>query len=159
LGTLLQIISDQREGARLGVAITNDTDSIVTATIIAGNTQGQTVGSATVTIPSRSQYLKFLDEIVKGLPVDHLGQVFVGSSGPQLAAIGLRFSGGVFTTIPSSVRQSTGAVPQPAVPTIASITPSSGNAGTTISISMTGTNFVPGGTTVSVTGSGISISG
>jgi IPT/TIG domain len=159
-GTSLQILSDHRGGGKLGIAIVNDTDSTATATITAANQSGQTVGSKAVTMPGRSQYVKFLDEMLPGLPADHLGQVIVTSSGPQLGAIGLRYTGTAFTTIPSTVRQTAGVVTPPVPsPSVTSISPVSGNPGATVAVTLTGANFAVGATTVSVSGFGIEISG
>ena len=159
LGTQLQILSDQRDGAQLGLAIANDNTSPAVVIIGAGNIQGQAIGSTTITIPGRSQYVGFLNDILPGLPQGHLGQVIVATSGPQVATIGLRFTGIAFTTIPSSVRQAT--VPPttgPVLPTITSISPSSGTAGSTVTVTIAGTNFVVANTTVvSVSGSGVTV--
>ncbi len=43
----------------------------------------------------------------------------------------------------------------PATPTLTSITPSSGSAGTTVNATLTGTNFVTGATTVTIAGTGV----
>jgi sugar lactone lactonase YvrE len=45
----------------------------------------------------------------------------------------------------------------PQAPTITSLTPGSASPGTTITATITGTNFVPGGTTVSVSGTGVKV--
>jgi len=96
-----RMTADQREGARFGVAIANNTTSqqgyLVTFT------GGGVTLSATVTVPAQRAGAKFLDEIVAGLPANAVGMVTVSS--PTLSnfsVIGLRFTGGVFTTIPPS---------------------------------------------------------
>ncbi|HEX6164408.1 MAG TPA: glycine-rich protein [Vicinamibacterales bacterium] len=43
----------------------------------------------------------------------------------------------------------------PPAPVLASIAPASGAPGTTVNVTLTGSNFVPGGTTVNVSGSGV----
>jgi hypothetical protein len=43
------------------------------------------------------------------------------------------------------------------LPTLSSISPSSGTAGSTASVTLTGTNFVSGGTTVTVSGAGVTV--
>ncbi len=43
----------------------------------------------------------------------------------------------------------------PAIPTLTSITPSFGSAGTTVNATLTGTNFVTGATTVTIAGTGV----
>ena len=45
----------------------------------------------------------------------------------------------------------------PAVPTLTSVSPSQGIQGTTVAVTLTGTNFIVGGTTVNVSGSGVTI--
>ena len=43
-------------------------------------------------------------------------------------------------------------VPPPAAPTLTSLSPNQGTPGTTVPVTLTGTNFVVGATTVTVTG-------
>jgi len=50
-------------------------------------------------------------------------------------------------------------VVNPPAPTLASIAPTSGARGTSVSVTLTGTNFTPAGTVIAVTGGGITISG
>jgi len=103
-GSLVQLLDDQRSGARLGLAITNDNDFSVTYSVSALDANGQLVGSTSIRVGARSTVLKFVDELVS-IPSDYIGQVLVGSSsGQAVYVIGLRFSGPVFTTIPATVR-------------------------------------------------------
>lgn len=95
-----RLIADEREGARLGIAVANNTDSpqsyIVTYTGSGFNV------SATLAVPARRAVAKFLDEIMSA-PAGSTGVVTITS--PTLSnfsVIGLRFTGGVFTTIPPS---------------------------------------------------------
>ena len=44
-------------------------------------------------------------------------------------------------------------------PTLASVTPSSGDQGAAVAVTLTGTNFVIGATTIAVSGSGVTVSG
>jgi hypothetical protein len=93
-----RLIADHREGARLGIAIANNTDSQqgYLITYVAG---GSTLSNS-VTVPARRAVARFLDEIVS-VPAASVGVVTITS--PTLSnfsVIGLRFTGGVFTTIP-----------------------------------------------------------
>ena len=45
----------------------------------------------------------------------------------------------------------------PAAPTLTSVSPNQGLQGTTVAVTLTGTNFVVGGTTVNVSGSGVTV--
>jgi hypothetical protein len=95
-----RLIADYREGARLGIAIANNNDSDQTY-LVTSVTGGVNV-FATIAVPGRRSLVKFLDEIVP-VPPGSLGMVTVTS--PTLtnfSVIGLRFTGGVFTTIPGS---------------------------------------------------------
>jgi hypothetical protein len=95
-----RLTADQREGARFGVAIANNTS----------NQQGYLLTfsgggvnlSATISVPPQRAAAKFLDEVMS-LPANAVGVVTISS--PTLSnfsVIGLRFTGGVFTTIPPS---------------------------------------------------------
>jgi hypothetical protein len=95
-----RFIADHREGARLGLAIANNTDSnqgyLVTYAAPGVNL------SATIAVPARRSLAKFLDEVMQ-VPADSVGVVTITS--PTLSnfsVVGLRFTGGVFTTIPAS---------------------------------------------------------
>jgi len=101
-GRLLQVIGDQREGARLGIAITNDSSAEQIVTIAVGSETGMVVASRGFTVAGRSNLVGFMDELVGW--TGQLGQVLIQC--PSLcSAIGLRFTGATFTTIPSTVRQ------------------------------------------------------
>jgi hypothetical protein len=103
-GSLVQLLDDQRRGAHLGLAITNDNDFSVTYSVNALDVNGQLVGSTSINVGPRSTRLNFVDELVS-IPSNYIGQVLVGSSsGQSVYVTGLRFSGPVFTTIPATVR-------------------------------------------------------
>jgi hypothetical protein len=53
-GSTVQLLADQRRGARLGLAITNDNDVTVTYTVNALDAFGQLVGSTNVNVGPRS---------------------------------------------------------------------------------------------------------
>jgi hypothetical protein len=92
-----QMIVDNREGARLGIAIANDTN--VTSQYQMVYRTGSTVLATLLEIPARSSVSRFLDEVLAVVP-NSVGSVSISSAQP-LSAIGLRFTGGVFTTIPT----------------------------------------------------------
>ena len=65
----------------------------------------QTIVNATVNVPANTSKAFFVDELGT-VPPDLFGQVLISpsnNSGPSLYAVGLRFTGLVFTTIPAIV--------------------------------------------------------
>jgi hypothetical protein len=99
----LQLLADGREGARLGLAIANDTDEGTTYSLVVGDAAGNTVGTTSITLAARSARAAFLDEFLP-IPPGNYGQVLLSSSGGSASLIGLRFTGGNFTTIPETIR-------------------------------------------------------
>ncbi|OLE46662.1 MAG: hypothetical protein AUI36_21850 [Cyanobacteria bacterium 13_1_40CM_2_61_4] len=99
----VQILSDSREGAQVGIALANDSDQVITYNIVVGDVNGNIVGSATQALAARSSIAKFVSEFVT-LPSNHYGQVIVGSASGSVSIIGLRFTGSIFTTIPGTIR-------------------------------------------------------
>ena len=95
----VKTIADEREGAQLGLAIANDTDQAVTYTVSVTNA----TSTGTVTLPPRSSVAKFIKELVPGVPANNQAQVIVSANTGTASIIGLRFTGGTFTTIPQSV--------------------------------------------------------
>jgi IPT/TIG domain len=66
----------------------------------------------------------------------------------------------VTVTAPGGVSNSVAfTVTIPATPTLASISPATGVRGTTVPVTLTGTNFITGETTVAVSGTGVTVSG
>lgn len=100
------LIADQRDSAKLGIAIANDNDSAASAGVVATNLLGDLVASTPLIIPMHSQYAKFINELLPTLPNNFVGHINVVSVSDQLplAVIGLRFTGTAFTTIPAAVR-------------------------------------------------------
>jgi len=98
-----KILTDFREGARVGIAIANDSDQANTYTISVYDATGNLVGSANQSLPARTSTAKFLDELVP-LPANHYGQVIVSAGADIVSAIGLRFTGPIFTTIPATMQ-------------------------------------------------------
>ncbi len=101
-GSAVQLLADNREGARLALAIANPAAGPSKYTITVSSPEGGELNTGTVTIPSNSSTAQFLDEIL-GLPDNYFGQVVITGS-EKVHAMGLRFTGPIFTTIPASVR-------------------------------------------------------
>ena len=102
--SVVQILGDGRENARIGLAIANDSDQSASYTLSAFDNTGQRVGTASVPLAPRTSRAAYLDEFFS-VPSGTFGQVFVSSSGGATASlIGLRFTGDVFTTIPATNR-------------------------------------------------------
>ena len=100
-----QILADNREGARVGIAIANDSDQVNTYTITAYDSTGAMVGSASKTLQARTSIADFVDNWIPGIPANYFGQVIVESTtGGTASVIGLHFTGAAFTTIPAIVR-------------------------------------------------------
>jgi hypothetical protein len=100
-----QVLADNREGARVGIAIANDSDQVNTYTITAYDSNGTMVGSTAKTLQGRVSTADFLDNWIPDIPADYFGQVMVQSTtGGTASVIGLRFTGAAFTTIPATVR-------------------------------------------------------
>ncbi len=98
-----QILADNREGARVGIAIANDSDQTSSYTVLVGDANGVTVGSKTITLTARTSTADFVDNFVP-LPANYYGQVIVTSTTGTASIIGLRFTGTAFTTIPATIR-------------------------------------------------------
>jgi hypothetical protein len=101
-----QILADNREGSRVGLAIANDSDQVNTYSIAAYNSAGAVVGSTTRTLQPRTSVADFVDNFIAGIPPDYFGQVLVTATTPggTGSIIGLRFTGAAFTTIPGIIR-------------------------------------------------------
>lgn len=103
-GSTVQLIADQREGSKLGIAIANDKAFAQTVTLRIGDSTGAVVATPTFTLAAHTSSARFLDELIgPGRPTVLLSQILISCSS-GCAAIGLRYTGTVFTTIPSSVR-------------------------------------------------------
>jgi hypothetical protein len=105
------LVVDQREGSRLGVAIANSETSgsrIGQYKITVRDIAGRFVGQAVVTLPPRTNTAKFLDELPGiSLPENFVGSATIlptaGYAGPAAYAIGLRYTGRAFTTVPAGI--------------------------------------------------------
>jgi hypothetical protein len=100
-----QILADNREGARVGIAIANDSDQTNSYTIQVSDVVGAVVGTKNITLAARTSTADFVDNFVP-LPANYFGQVIVTSTttGGTASIIGLRFTGTAFTTIPATIR-------------------------------------------------------
>lgn len=91
-----RLFLDQREGARLAVAIANNSDIPRTYRLTFGSI------TATTQVPARTSLAKFLNELMT-LPANAVRLLKIESTDfTSFGAIGLRFTGGVFTTIPAN---------------------------------------------------------
>ncbi len=92
-----RIVVDQRDGARLGIAIANNTDLASSYTITATGSFG--TRTATVNVPARRALARFVDELLT-LPANALGVITIRQPDfSDFYLIGLRFTGALFTTI------------------------------------------------------------
>lgn len=92
-----RMIFDQRAGARLGIAIANNTDISHLYVLRLGTR------TSTVRVPARSSVARFVDELIPGLPANTVGVLKIEADDfSEFAAIGLRFTGAAFTTIPAN---------------------------------------------------------
>ena len=96
-----QFLADHRDGARFGVAVANPSNQPISVVVEVADSVGQQIGNTTVDLPANDFRAFFVDELVT-IPTGHTGQVVMGATG-SFYAIGLRFTGLVFTTIPATV--------------------------------------------------------
>src|SRR5262249_34302583 len=91
-----RMIADQRGGSQLGIAIANDTDVPRTYQITINSLSGR------VTLPAHTSAGKFLTDLVPGSG-NTVGVLTVQSTDLSgFYAIGLRYTGGIFTTLPAN---------------------------------------------------------
>ena len=106
-----QFLADHRAGARIGVAVANPTDKYakvkdtITVSVRVEDSEERQIASTTVIVPAGANQVFMLDELVP-IPPEHVGQVLIGTSeGESVYALGLRFTGQIFTTIPVTERR------------------------------------------------------
>src|SRR5262245_22546805 len=98
-GTSFQFLLDRRDGTRLGVSLVNDSASFGQFAIIARDRFNFEVDRVYETIEPWSQVWRFFDETLT-LPADFVGNIqLVSLGGGQNYAVGVQFSGTVFTTV------------------------------------------------------------
>ena len=105
-GNSFQFLVDRRDGSRLGFSLTNDSAISGQFTVIARDQSNQVIDfNLNDTIQPWSQVSKFIDEELPRLPANFFGTVeIVGVPGSQSYAVGLQFTGSVFTTVQPLVR-------------------------------------------------------
>ena len=88
-----------------GLALANPTTQQVTVNIIAYNGNGTQVGSSTVTLAPRAQTAVTLTSLagMQGL-AGQVGRITLTTSSGAFSALGLRFGGSAFTSIPVTYR-------------------------------------------------------
>ena len=98
-----KIAVDLRDGARVAVAIANDTDLQRTYDLTLRDAAGDTVSTGSVVVPARSNLARFIDEMMTLRLGQGVYRLEVRSADfSDLSAIGLRFTGAVFTTVPAN---------------------------------------------------------
>jgi|SRR5438128_8545477 len=106
-GLSFQFLIDRRDGTRLGFSLVNDSAIEGLFLLVARNQQNFEVDRNYDIIQPWSQVSRFVDEMLKRLPSDFVGSIeLVGLSGGKNYAIGLQYTGAVFTTIHPLVRNS-----------------------------------------------------
>ncbi len=96
------IIVDGRDGARLGLAIANNTDISRTYDFTLRDPSGGTASTGSVTVPARSNVAQFLNDLISPPPAPwnvYLLEVRASDSS-DFSMIGLRYTGLVFSTAP-----------------------------------------------------------
>jgi hypothetical protein len=110
---LLFVDSDGALQKNLGVAIVNPNGSNENVTLTLRGSDGHTLGSTTVSVPSHQQISKFITELFasqSAVPKNVTGTLAVTSTDP-VSVIGLRFRGSNFSTLPITNLANTGTVP------------------------------------------------
>jgi hypothetical protein len=101
-GNWLRIIGDERGGAQLALAIANDSNQSNSYTINAYSAGGTLLGSYTLSLPGTSSRAFFVDDVIS-VPSQNWGVVDILANNGTGSAIGLRFTGGLFTTVPATI--------------------------------------------------------
>jgi hypothetical protein len=103
-GNSFQFFIDRRDGSRLGFSLANNSSAGGEFGVIARDRFNQEVDRIYDEIEPWSQVSRFVDEVLK-LPADFVGNIeVVGLNGGESYAVGLQFTGLVFTTIQPVVR-------------------------------------------------------
>jgi hypothetical protein len=107
------VSSSGRLGRNLGVAIVNPNSASVNVTLTLRRDDGTQAATTTLAIPALNQTSRFVTELFAGQPAvasDFMGTMSLVSSAP-IAAIGLRFRGLNFSTLPITSLSAGSAVP------------------------------------------------
>jgi hypothetical protein len=98
--------SSHRLSKNLGVAIVNPNGSDISVTLTLRKSDGTSLGTTSIPVPSHKQVSKFVTELFPNqLTTDFLGSLTItsdGSSPLPFSAIGLRFRGLNFSTLPAT---------------------------------------------------------
>lgn len=96
------ILVDQRQGERLGIAVANTENVARNYRLVVRDIRDTVAGERTISLAPRSSIAQFLDELVT-LPAGFIGRaMLVPTESPQpVHAVGLRFTGAEFTTLPA----------------------------------------------------------
>ena len=98
------MIVDGRDGARLALAIANNTDISRTYELTLRDGAGDTVSTGSVTVPARSNIAQFLNDLIS--PPPDSGTVYLlearSSDHSDFSMIGLHVTGVVFSTVPAN---------------------------------------------------------
>ena len=97
------IIVDGGDGARLGLAIANNTDLLRTYDLTLWDQAGGMAGEGSATVPARSNSARFLDELISPPPASGLVYLLEirSSDYSRFSMIGIRVTGSVFSTVPA----------------------------------------------------------
>jgi hypothetical protein len=97
--TRAELLVTNTVGFRSAVAIANDTDAPGQYQINLVNESGQTVVTASISVPARSSLAKFIDELVQ-LPANFSGGgAIISSTSTPFSAVGLLFNGSTFLSV------------------------------------------------------------
>jgi hypothetical protein len=110
---LLFVDSDGQLQKNLGVAIVNPNGSNENVTLTLRGSDGKTLGTTAISVPSHQQVSKFVTELFaskSSVPNDVTGTLSVTSTNP-VSVIGLRFRGANFSTLPITNLSNPGTVP------------------------------------------------
>jgi hypothetical protein len=101
MGNSFKFLIDRRDGTRLGFSLTNDSSIEGQFRVIARDQFNQVVDfNINDTVEPWSQVSKFVDEELSHLPANFVGTIeIVGVPNSQSYAVGLQFTGSVFTTV------------------------------------------------------------
>ena len=97
-----ELLVDGRDSARLGLAIANLTDLPRTYNLTLTDSAGTEIGTGSIEVSPRSANAKFVDEIMALPPETVLKLEIRPEDFSEFSSIGLRFTGGVFTTVPAN---------------------------------------------------------
>jgi|RhiMetdeSRZDD1v2_1073273.scaffolds.fasta_scaffold73253_4 hypothetical protein len=101
--TRAQLLAVPVPGTRLAVALANNTNASAQYQLALVTSAGQTIATATLTVPAQSNVSKFIDELMT-VPPNFAGAFTVTSLGSaQFSLLGLIFSGDVFTSQPAAI--------------------------------------------------------